>query len=74
MTHQITNAEVATDMLEHIRDKVEGYFYNLRDEELTSDDLFEMRISLQDMADDIAIACKHIEQYQREVEATETNQ
>ena len=67
----LTNADSATNLLENARGVVESYFYRLRDEVLTSDELFEMRIALQDATDTIALACRHIEQYQREVEATE---
>ena len=67
----LSNEDRATEMLEEARNVVEKYFYLLRDEILTSDELFEMRIALQDATDTISIACRHIEQYQREVEATE---
>lgn len=70
----LTNADRATEMLEEARGVVETYFYRLRDEILTSDELFEMRIALQDATDTIGAACRHIEQYQREVEATEGEQ
>jgi hypothetical protein len=67
----LSNADRATEMLEEARGVVETYFYRLRDEILTSDELFEMRIALQDATDTIGLACRHIEQVQREVEATE---
>lgn len=70
----LTNADRATEMLEEARGVVETYFYRLRDEVLTSDELFKMRIALQDATDTISIACRHIEQYQREVEAAEGEQ
>jgi len=70
----LTNADRATEMLEEARGVVETYFYRLRDEILTSDELFEMRIALQDATDTISIACRHIEAVQREVEATEGEQ
>lgn len=67
----LSNEDRATEMLEEARNVVEKYFYLLRDEVLDSDQLFEMRIALQDATDTISIACRHIEAVQREVEATE---
>ena len=67
----LTTADRATELLEEARGVVESYFYRLRDEELTSLELFEMRIALQDATDTIGEACRHIEQLQRTVEATE---
>lgn len=67
----VSNEDRATEMLAEARNTVEKYFYMLRDEVLDSDQLFEMRIALQDATDTISLACRHIEQVQREVEATE---
>jgi hypothetical protein len=67
----LTNEDRATELLEEARNTLEKYFYLLRDEALDSDQLFEMRIALQDATDTIGLACRHIEQVQREVEATE---
>jgi hypothetical protein len=67
----VSNEDRATEMLAEARNTVEKYFYLLRDEVLDSDQLFEMRIALQDATDTISLACRHIEQVQREVEATE---
>lgn len=67
----LSNEDRATELLEEARNTLEKYFYLLRDEALDSDQLFEMRIALQDATDTISIACRHIEAVQREVEATE---
>jgi len=69
-TQQTTqqNADYATLVLEQALAVVEGSFYQLRDEVLDSDQLFEMRIRLADTADAIAVACKHIEALQRAVD------
>ena len=71
-TEQMAQDEsTAIDMLEQARNVVERHFYELRDEELNSDQLFEMRIALQDACDTIMLATRHIERLQRAVEATE---
>jgi hypothetical protein len=71
-TEQMAQDEsTAIDMLEQARNVVERHFYELRDEELNSDQLFEMRIALQDACDTIMLATRHIERMQRAVEATE---
>jgi hypothetical protein len=68
-TEQTTqHADYATAVLEQVLAVVEGSFYNLRDDVLNADQLFEMRIRLQDAADEIAEACRHIELVQRAVE------
>lgn len=61
-------ADTATHLLEQALAVVESSFYNLRDEVLTAEQLFDMRIRLQDTADTIAVACRYIEQLQRAVE------
>lgn len=71
-TEQMAQDEsTAIDMLEQARNVVERHFYELRDEELDSTQLFEMRIALQDACDTIMLATRHIERMQRAVEATE---
>jgi hypothetical protein len=67
----MTDTDRATELLEQARNVVERHFYELRDEELDSTQLFEMRIALQDACDTIALATRHIERVQRSVEATE---
>ena len=67
----LSDQDKATELLEEGRNVVEKYFYLLRDEELNSDQLFEMRIALQDACDTIRLATRHIERVQRSVEATE---
>jgi hypothetical protein len=69
-----TTEEIAIEMLEEARNVVERHFYELRDEVLDSDQLFTMRIALQDACDTIMLATRHIEKLQREVEATEPSQ
>jgi hypothetical protein len=69
-----TTEEIAIEMLEEARNVVERHFYELRDEVLDSDQLFTMRIALQDACDTIMLATRHIEKLQREVEATEPKQ
>jgi hypothetical protein len=52
----------AIDLLEQARNVIEGHFYTLRDEaDLTGDQLFEMRIALEDICSDIRQAARHIE-------------
>ena len=71
-THTLEHDEAqALAMLEEVRNIVESKFYLMRDEELTSDELFAMRISLRDACDTLMIATRHIERVQRAVEATE---
>lgn len=60
--------DIATNLLEQATAVVEGSFYRLRDEVLTADQLFEMRIRLGDIEDILEEACKHIEHMQRQVE------
>ena len=67
----LSDTDRAVEMLEEARNVVERHFYNLRDEVLDSDQLFEMRIALQDACDTIMLATRHIERVQRSVEATE---
>jgi len=67
----LTDEERAIEMLEQARNVIERHYYLLRDEVLTSDQLFEMRIDLQDMTDTVGLACRHIERLQRAVELTE---
>ena len=67
----LSDTDRAVEMLEEARNTVERHFYNLRDEVLDSDQLFEMRIALQDACDTIRLATRHIERVQRSVEATE---
>ena len=69
-----TTEEIAIEMLEEARNVVERHFYELRDEVLDSDQLFTMRIALQDACDTILLATRHIQKLQREVEATEPKQ
>lgn len=61
-------ADNATHLLEQALAVVEGSFYQLRDEELNADQLFEMRIRLQDAGDAIGVACRYIEQLQRTID------
>jgi hypothetical protein len=68
-TEQTTqHADYATAVLEQVLAVVEGSFYNLRDDVLNADQLFEMRIRLQDSADAIAEACQYIARLQQAVE------
>ena len=62
------NTDYATQVLEQALAVVECSFYSLRDEVLTAEQLFDMRVRLQDTADAIQVACKYIEQAQRLVE------
>ena len=55
-------------ILEQVLAVVEGSFYNLRDDVLNAEQLFEMRIRLQDSADAIAEACQYIARLQQAVE------
>lgn len=71
ITNPLSDTDRATEMLEEARNTVERHFYALRDEVLDSDQLFEMRIALQDACDTIMLATRHIERVQRSVEATE---
>ncbi len=57
--------DIATLLLEQATAVVEGSFYQLRDEVLTADQLFDMRIRLGDIADAINEACRYIEQVQQ---------
>lgn len=50
---------------------VESNLRRLQDEVLNSDQLFEMRIALQDATDTISIATRYIEILQRHAEVTE---
>ena len=50
---------------------VESNLRRLRDEVLNSDELFEMRIALQDATDTISMATRYIEVLQRHAEVTE---
>lgn len=61
----------ATDLLEEARDVVESAFYRVRDEELDADQLFEIRIALQDACDTIMLSTRHIERAQRAIEPGE---
>jgi len=63
-----TQANYATQVLEQALAVVEGSFYSLRDEVLTAEQLFDMRIRLQDTTDAIREACRYIERAQRLVE------
>lgn len=74
ITNPQTTEDRAVEMLEEARNTVEKYFYLLRDEELDSDQLFEMRIALQDTCDTIMLATRHIEKLQREAEDREPQQ
>ena len=68
-TEQTTqHADIATHLLEQALAVVEGSFYNLRDDILNAEQLFEMRIRLGDMADVLEEACHYIERLQRAVE------
>ena len=62
-------ADNATHLLEQAFAVVEGSFYNLRDEALNAEQLFDMRIRLQDATDTINEACRYIEQLQRRAES-----
>ncbi len=66
-----TTLDTATTLVEEARNVIESKFYLLRDEELNSDQLFEMRIALRDACDTIMLATRHIEKLQREAEASE---
>ena len=66
------HADIATHLLEQATAVVEGSFYQLRDEVLTAEQLFDIRIRLGDMADVLEEACKHIEHMQRAVETEPT--
>jgi len=70
----VSDEDRALEMLEEVRNIVESKFYLLRDEELNSDQLFNMRIALRDACDTLMIATRHIERVQRAVEATEPEQ
>jgi len=61
----------AVEELEHARDVVERHFYQLRDEALNSDQLWKMRVDLQDACDNIMLATRHIERMQRYIASTE---
>ena len=61
----------ALEELERVRYVAEHHFYQLRDEALNSDQLWKMRIELQDTCDSIMMATRHIEGLQRSVEAIE---
>ena len=67
----MTDTDRATEILEQARNTVERHFLALRDEELNSDQLFEMRIALRDACDTIMLATRHIERVQRSVESRE---
>lgn len=71
ITNPVSDSDRATELLEEARNTVERHFLALRDEVLDSDQLFEMRIALQDACDTIRLATRHIESVQRSVEATE---
>jgi len=64
-----TTHDRAVELLEEARNVVERHFFNLRDEDLSADQLFSMRIALQDACDTIMLATRHIERLQREAEA-----
>jgi hypothetical protein len=61
----------ASNMLEEARNTVESAFYRVRDEVLDADQLFEIRIALQDACDTIMLSTRHIERAQRAVEPGE---
>ncbi|CAB4151397.1 hypothetical protein UFOVP592_14 [uncultured Caudovirales phage] len=63
--------EKAIELLDDAHGVVESSFRRLRDEVLNSDELFEMRIALQDATDTINIATRYIEVLQRHAEVTE---
>ena len=62
----------ATHLLEQVLAVVEGSFYKLRDEILNADQLFDMRVRLQDAGDAIAVACRDIEALQRQLDTEST--
>jgi predicted Zn-dependent protease len=68
------NETLAIEFLEQAFNVIESNFRQLRDENLNSLQLFEMRIALQDACDTIMLATRHIECVQREVELTEPEQ
>jgi hypothetical protein len=61
----------AVEELEHARSVVTGHFYQLRDEALSSQQLWKMRVDLQDACDTIMLATRHIERMQRYIAETE---
>jgi hypothetical protein len=61
----------AVEELEHARNVVERHFYQLRDEALSSQQLWKMRVDLQDACDTIMLATRHIERMQRFIAETE---
>jgi hypothetical protein len=74
IVNPVSDEARALEMLEEVRNIVESKFYLLRDEELNSDQLFNMRITLRDACDTLMIATRHIERVQRAVEDTEPEQ
>ena len=69
MSNTINNETQALQLLEQVRNQIESNFYQMRDELLTSDQLFTMRIELQDACDALMLATRHIE---RVAQARET--
>ena len=63
--------EKAVELLADAHAVVESNLRRLRDEVLNSDELFEMRIALQDATDTISQATRYIEVLQRHAEVTE---
>jgi hypothetical protein len=58
----------AVELLAEAHAVVESSLRRLRDEILTADQLFEMRIALRDATDTIGIATRYIEVLQRHAE------
>jgi hypothetical protein len=67
----LEDQSLAVEELEHARNVVERHFYQLRDEALSSQQLWKMRVDLQDACDNIMLATRLIEGLQRSVEALE---
>jgi hypothetical protein len=65
-TQQTT--DYSTHLLEQALAVVEGSFYQLRDEELNAEALFQIRVRLLDTVDTIGQACRYIEALQRQLE------
>jgi hypothetical protein len=70
----VSDQDRATELLAEALAVVQSGYRQIADEVLDSDQLFEMRIALQDACDTIMLATRHIERVQRAVEATETEQ